>query len=99
MARGAEVAVLNRFRSAFHACTTARADGRFELSDTPPSHVGKVGALPHLSLEADFRRGHGMAYQALSTGSIDQRQASRLPLDGTEPRMSNRIALAVDCTP
>jgi hypothetical protein len=98
-APGADIAALNRFRSAFHACMTARADGLFELSDALLSHVGKVDSLPHLSLEPGFRRGHGMIYQALSQGSIDQWQASRLLLDGPVPRMRGRIVLAVDSTP
>lgn len=97
--RGAEIAALNRFRSQLHACMTARADGLFELSDALLSHVGKVDSLPHLSLEAGFRRGHGKDYQALSKGSIDQWQASRLLLDGPVPRMRGRIVLAVDSTP
>jgi hypothetical protein len=96
--RGAEVVVLNRFRSGLYACMTARADGLFELSDALLSHAGKVDSLPHLSLEPGFRRGHGMVYQALSEGSIDQWRASQLLLDGPVPRMRGRIVLAVDST-
>jgi len=99
IARGAGIAALNRFRSQLYACLTTRADGLFELSDALLSHVGKVDSLPHLSLEPGFRRGHGMVYEALSQGSIDQWQASRLLLNGPVPRMRGRIVLAVDSTP
>lgn len=94
-----ELAALNRFRSDLYQCMGSRADSLFELTDALLSHAGKIDSLPHLSLEPDFGRGHGMVYQALNDGQIDRWQAAQLQLDGPVPRMRGRIVLAVDSTP
>jgi len=64
-------AELAGFRSGLRECFTARGDALFELADALACAPGPVEGLPHLSLEPEFRRGWGMAYQALAKGVID----------------------------
>jgi hypothetical protein len=97
--RSLRLKALNQFRSDFHGCLTSRGDALFELGDVLLSHVGKVDSLPHLSLESEFRRGHGMVYQVLGEGRIDAWRAAQLLLAVPVPRMRGRIVLAVDSTP
>jgi hypothetical protein len=50
---------------------TARADALFELCDAVVCRPGRAESLPALSVEPEFRRGHGGLYAALSSGGID----------------------------
>ncbi|NBH03073.1 transposase, partial [Amycolatopsis sp. SID8362] len=52
----------------------------FELADAVASAPGRVGSLPGLSLEPEFRRGHGSVYAALTAGRIDESRLRRLLL-------------------
>ena len=61
------------------------APGRlFELTDAVLT-AGHAGSLPYLSLEPSFRRGHGMIYQGLAEGGIDE-EALRDLLVAARPR-------------
>lgn len=65
------LACLARFRQEFYRCLWRRGDALCELADavlTAPA----AGTLPYLSLEPRFRRGHGMVYQGLDKGRIDE---------------------------
>jgi hypothetical protein len=65
-----DLACLRAFRTALHDCFACRADALFELGDALlASDV--VTSLPHLSLQAAYRRGWGSLYDALSAGRID----------------------------
>jgi len=68
---GQALAGLARFRQEFYRCLWRRGDALSELADavlTAPA----AGTLPYLSLEPGFRRGHGMIYQGLAEGRIDE---------------------------
>ena len=81
---GEALAGLARFRRELYGCLWRRPDALFELADavlTAPA----AGTLPYLSLEPGFRRGHGMVYQALGKGRIDEERLRDL-LVGHRPR-------------
>ena len=81
---GEALAGLARFRQELYGCLWRRPDALFELADavlTAPA----AGTLPYLSLEPGFRRGHGMVYQALGKGRIDEERLRDL-LVGHRPR-------------
>jgi hypothetical protein len=78
------VAALARFRQELYWCLWRRPDALFELADAVLT-AGHAGSLPYLSLEPPFRRGHGMIYQALSEGGIDE-EALRDLLIAVRPR-------------
>jgi hypothetical protein len=91
------LAVLSRFRAAFHTCLTGRGDEMFELADAVLCADGPVQTLAGLSLVAEHRRGHGALYDAVSCGRISiarlRRMLAGLPL----PRAADgRLMLAVD---
>lgn len=65
------LAGLARFRREMFCCLWRRADALFELADAVLT-AGPVSSLPYLSLEPAFRRGHGMVYQGLAEGGIDE---------------------------
>ena len=75
---------LARFRRELFWCLWRRPDVLFELTDAVLT-AGHAGSLPYLSLEPVFRRGHGMIYQALSGGGIDE-EALRDLLVAWRPR-------------
>lgn len=76
---------LVRFRQEFYGCLTGWADALFELTDAVVCRPGRVESLPELSLEPEFRRGHGSVYAALTVGGIDVQRLRRLLL-GTVPQ-------------
>jgi hypothetical protein len=65
------VSDLGRFRQGFYDCLTARADAVFELVDALVCRPGRAESVPALSLEPEFRRGHGGLYDALIAGCLD----------------------------
>jgi hypothetical protein len=79
------VAGLARFRQAMSWCLWRRPDALFELAEAVLTAPGLVPSLPYLSLEPAFRRGHGMIYQALAQGGIDE-EALRDLLVAVRPR-------------
>jgi hypothetical protein len=59
------------FRQEMYRCLWRCPDALFELTDAVLT-AGPVPSLPYLSLEPGFRRCHGMIYQALAAGGIDE---------------------------
>jgi DDE superfamily endonuclease len=83
-AGGEAVARLARFRRELLGRLWQRGDALFELADAVLT-AGRAASLPYLSLEPVFRRGHGMVYQALAEGGIDE-EALRDLLVAARPR-------------
>jgi len=69
---GGALDALGGFRAGLYRCFTLRADALFELADALACTPGPVTGPPHLSLEPEFRRGWGMAYQGLVRGRVDE---------------------------
>lgn len=63
---------LRVFRQGWHDCLTARDDALFELTDAVACRLGRVESVPGLSLEPEFRRGHGALYDGLTCGRVDE---------------------------
>jgi hypothetical protein len=68
------------FRAELARCLPRRGDAMFELADALASAPARVGSLPGLSLEPEFRRGHGSVYGALTRGRIDEPRLRKLLL-------------------
>ena len=84
---------LREFRQRLLGCLTARADALLELADAVLCSDRPVRSLVQLSLEPEFRRGHGALYDALAAGRVDDERLFSLltevlpPLvDGPEGR-------------
>ena len=69
---GKALAGLAGFRRGFCGCLWRCPDALFEVAEAVLTAPGPVVSLPYLSLEPGFRRGHGMIYQALAGGRIDE---------------------------
>ena len=69
---------LSRFRVGLHACFTRRGAALFELADAMLRAQGPVRSPVELSLEPEFRRGHGSVYDALAQGRISSNRLRRL---------------------
>jgi hypothetical protein len=67
---------LRDLRAGIYACFTRRSDALFELCDALVCAGGPVSCPVQLSLEPEFRRGHGMVYDALAHGRVDAAAAS-----------------------
>jgi hypothetical protein len=65
------LARLAGFRRGLYWCLWRRGGALFELADAALT-AGHAGSLPYLSLEPAFRRGHGMVYQALAEGAVEE---------------------------
>lgn len=89
------MAGLARFREQMFGCLRKRPDALFELADAVLA-AGPVVSLPYLSLEPAFRRGHGMVYQALAEGRMDE-EALRELLAAARPR-DWPLAFAIDAS-
>jgi len=88
-----DLTALAEFRRRLHGCLTARGDALFELADAVLCAGRPVKSLVRLSLEPEFRRGHGALYDALAAGRVDDERLFSLltevlpPLvDGPEAR-------------
>jgi hypothetical protein len=75
---------LARFRQEFYRCLWRRGDALCELADAVLT-APRAGTLPYLSLEPAFRRSHGMVYQGLAGGRVDE-EALRDLLVAVRPR-------------
>jgi hypothetical protein len=62
---------LTGFRQDLYRCMTSWGDALFELCDATLHSTAPVHSVPHLSLEATFRRSHGSLYKALQGGHVD----------------------------
>ena len=77
-AAAARTSGLMAFRGELHGCLTRRADGLSELTDAILCADGPVRSPAELSVEPEFRRGHGSVYDALAGGRIDAAWLRRL---------------------
>jgi hypothetical protein len=84
VAGGDALGRLAGFRRDVYRCLWRRAGALFETMDAVLT-AGPVPSLPYLSLEPVLRRGHGMVYQGLARGRIDE-EALRELLVAWRPR-------------
>src|SRR5882757_761899 len=80
----AGVAALGRlveFRQRVYDCVSRRPDAVFDLLDALTCRPEAVTSLPALSMEPEFRRGHGALYSALTDGRIEEAGLRELLLD------------------
>jgi hypothetical protein len=77
------------FRRELYWCLWRRGDALFELADAVLTAPGLVASLPYLSLEPCFRRGHGMVYQGLSEGGVDEEALRDLLVAAREPGVAS----------
>jgi hypothetical protein len=88
------------FRAAFHRLLWRRADALFELTDAMLCAQGPVRSPVELSMEPEFRRGHGSIYAALDQGRIDAGGLQRLLLSvAATARPGQPLMFALDVTP
>jgi hypothetical protein len=88
------------FRAGFHRLLWRRADALFELTDAMLCAQGLVCSPVELSMEPEFRRGHGSVYDALDQGRIDTDGLRRLPLSASaSSRHGEPLMFALDVTP
>src|ERR671939_2091148 len=91
---------LRALRAMVYRCFSQRRDALFELVDAAACG-GAAGSLPHLSLEAVHRRGHGSVYAALRRGAVDARRLSsalvRRPLPGGLPAYAVDVSVVAGC--
>jgi DDE superfamily endonuclease len=70
------LAAPGEFRERLLGCLTARGDALLELADAVLCSDRPVRSRVQLSLEPEFRRGHGALYDALATGRVDDERLS-----------------------
>ncbi|MFE3278461.1 NF041680 family putative transposase [Nocardia sp. NPDC059239] len=93
---GEAFAELQRVRSEFYACLTARGDELFELTDAVLCAPGAVRSIPELTLTPEHRRGHGALYDGLNDGQVDIPRFRKLLSGIGLPRFGDgRLVLAV----
>src|SRR5258706_15784561 len=81
-------------------CLTRRGDALFELADAMACAPGPVGSPAELSLEPEFRRGHGSIYAALGHGRVDHAALRRLLVGRVAAaRPGQPLMFAIDTTP
>jgi len=91
--RSRESAKLIAFRQSLHRCLHPWGDALFELCDAMLCSPHRVDSVPALSLEPEFRRGHGSLYKALAWGEVDETQLRRLLIDHRPKGWPNVFAL------
>lgn len=91
-----ELGVLVAFRQGFYDCLSRRSGALFELTDAVAARPDRVDSLPALSLEPEFRRGHGALYGALSNGRIEVPRLRKLLLDTVGPGREGLLWFAGD---
>jgi hypothetical protein len=79
--RSRESTALIAFRRSLHQCLQPWSDTLFELCDAVLCSPHRVDSVPALSLEPEFRRGHGSLYKALERGRVDEERLRRLLVD------------------
>ncbi len=91
---------LSRFRVGLLACFTRRGAALFELADAMLCAQGPVRSPVGLSLEPEFRRGHGSACDALAKGRISSDRLRRLLVARSAPaRAGEPLMFATGITP
>jgi hypothetical protein len=98
--RAVRVADLVRFRRDLYGCFPRRADALFELGDALLCAAGPVASPVDLSVEPEFRRGHGSVYDALRDGRVDDARLRRL-LTGSldQARAGEPLMFGIDVSP
>jgi DDE superfamily endonuclease len=76
---------LREFRERLLGCLTARADALPGLADAVLCSDRPVRSLVQLSLEPEFRRGHGALYAALVAGRVDDERLFSLLAEALPP--------------
>lgn len=84
------------FRAGFYGCLARRADALFELADALACAGDRAGSLPGLSLEPEFRRGHGSVYAALARGRVEETRLRALLLETALAGRAGRVWFAGD---
>jgi hypothetical protein len=96
----AGVGVLRRFREELRGCFAQRGDALFEVMDAMLCAQGPVRSAVELSVEPEFRRGHGSVYDALARGKIDTAGLRRVLVGSVAaPRPGEPLLFAMDTTP
>lgn len=91
---------LRDLRAGIYGCFTRRSDALFELCDALLCAGGPVSCPVELSLEPEFRRGHGMVYDALAKGRVDGARLRRVLVGALAPaRAGEPLMFAVDVSP
>jgi DDE superfamily endonuclease len=94
------LAELVAFRRDLRGCLARRGNALFELTDAMLCAQGRVCSPVELSLEPEFRRGHGSLYAALAKGHIDHVALRRLLVSRVAPaRKGEPLMFAIDTTP
>lgn len=90
---------LTAFRRELLGCFTRRGDALFDLTDAMLCAQTRVCSPVELSLEPEFRRGHGSVYAALGRGRINEVALRRLLVGQLAPaRPGEPLMFAVDTT-
>lgn len=98
--RDSERAPLVAFRQQLHHCFSRRADALSELTDAILCADGPVRSPAELSMEPEFRRGHGSVYGALARGRIDTARLRRLQVGAmAAPAAGQPLMFGIDVTP
>ena len=88
------------FRAGLLACFIRRGAALFELADAMLCAQGPVRSPVELSLEPEFRRGHGSVYDALAHGRISSKRLRHLLVARSAPaRPGEPLMFAIDTTP
>jgi hypothetical protein len=99
-ARVESLQALSRFRTGVRSCLTRRGDALFELADAMLCTQGPVRSAVELSMEPEFRRGHGALFDALASGRVSSDRLRRLLTSvATGPRAGQPWMFAIDTTP
>lgn len=88
------------FRRVVHGCLVRRGDALLELGDAVLCAPGRVGDLAHLSLAAEFGRGHGALYDGLNAGRVEVARLRRAVAGLALPCWPDggiRLAVDVSC--
>jgi hypothetical protein len=98
--RAVRMADLVRFRHDLYGCFPRRADALFELGDALLCAAEPVASPVDLSVEPEFRRGHGSVYDALRDGRVDDARLRRL-LTGSldQARADEPLMFGIDVSP
>lgn len=96
----AGTARLVAFREGLYGCFARRADALSELTDAMLCADGPVRSPAELSVEPEFRRGHGSVYDALAGGQIDMDRLRRLQVAAMPPAAAgDPLMFGIDVTP
>jgi hypothetical protein len=87
---------LREFRARLYGCLASRPDALSELADAVLCADHAVTSLVQLSLEPEFRRGHGALYDCLSAGRVDDERLFSLLAEVLPPLVDGAEAPRVD---